>query len=82
MYESEIMSCGCVSSDSSNNSMIYELSKDKNPEQKKVIDYFLKEPGCLSKNISDDDYEKLVRSKAEEVKSQKKALSKLGVDED
>jgi len=76
------MSCGCVSSDSSKNQLLYELKKDKNPEQQKVIDYFLKEPGCLSKNISDDEYEKLISIKANSLKSKEKALSKLGVDED
>lgn len=77
------MSCGCISGESTD-SVIYELQKGKNPEQKKVIEYFLKEPecGCGYKTISDDEYEKLVRIKAKSHISKEKALSKLGVDED
>lgn len=57
------------------------LCKGKTEEQKKTIEYFLKQPGCLSKVISDDEYLALVMSKRDSLRLRERALSKIGLDE-
>ncbi len=57
------------------------LCKGKTPEQKKAIEYFCKQPGCLSKNISDAEYLNMVTAKRDSLKLREKALSKIGLDE-
>lgn len=52
--------------------------KDRNAEQKKVIRYFLND-GCLSKHISDEEYESMLRSHIKDFKQ--RALDKIGLDE-
>lgn len=54
----------------------------KNTEQIKVIEYFCKEEGCLSKNISDDEYNNMVIKKRDSLNLRQKALSKIGLDEE
>lgn len=68
-------------------SLLREALKDKTEEQKKVIKYFVSEPGCLSflglgKNISDDEYQRMVFSRRDSMDSRAKAISRIGLDED
>ena len=57
--------------------------KGRNDEQKAVIRYFCNEPACLSKKpISDEEYEEIVRNFLSSNDFQKKALNKIGLDED
>ncbi len=57
------------------------LCKGKTEEQKKAIEYFCKQPGCLSKVISDDEYLKLVTDKRDGLNHRARALNKIGLDE-
>lgn len=57
------------------------LCKGKNENQKKTIEYFCKQPGCMSKVISDDEYMQLVKARRDSLKLRQKALSKIGLDE-
>ena len=57
------------------------LKKGKTAEEKKVIDYFTAS-GCLSKAMSDQDYDKLVLDKLNGFNTQKRAIDKIGLDED
>ena len=52
----------------------------KTPEQKKVIDYFLSEGGCLSKVMKDAEYDQLVNKVLQSINWEEKVLSKLGID--
>ena len=54
--------------------------KNRNDEQKKVIRYFAVE-GCLSKTMSDVQYDELVKSTISNQDFKKKALDKIGLDE-
>ena len=51
---------GCFGSSDPNAQLIKEVCRGKSEEQKKVIEYFCKQEGCLSKNMSDDEYMQLV----------------------
>lgn len=75
------MGCGCLNSDP-NAQLIREESVGKNEEQIKVIKYFLKQEGCFSKNITDDEYLAMVRQKRDSLNLKEKALNKIGLDED
>lgn len=75
------MGCGCINSDP-NAQLIAQACKGKNDEQKKVIEYFCKQEGCFSKNMSDEEYMALVRKKRDSMNFKAKALSKIGLDED
>lgn len=69
---------------------LYDASKQqlraacsgKTEEQKKVIEYFCKSEGCLSKNMSDDEYMQLVTRKRDSMNFKSQALNKIGLDED
>lgn len=58
------------------------MCQGKNAEQIKVIEYFCKEEGCLSKNMTDDEYFNMVINKRDSLNLRKKALDKIGLDED
>lgn len=73
---------GCFGSSDPNAQLIQQASIGKNEEQRKVIEYFLKQEGCLSKNMTDDEYLALVRRKRDSLNLKQKALSKIGLDED
>lgn len=75
------MGCGCINSDP-NAQLIDQACKGKNEEQKKVIEYFCKQEGCLSKNMSDEEYMTLLFKKRDSMDFRAKALSKIGLDED
>lgn len=55
--------------------------KGRTPDQQKVIKYFYGSGGCLSKGISDQDYESMLRAKLNSIDVKQKALNKIGVDE-
>ena len=57
--------------------------KGRNESQQAAIRYFCNEPACLSKKpISDGEYEDMVRSFLSSNDFKKKALNKIGLDED
>ena len=55
--------------------------KGRTPEQQKVIKYFFGSGGCMSKGMSDDEYESMVMEKAKSVDFKQKGLDKIGLDE-
>ena len=57
------------------------MLKGRTPDQQKVIKYFFQSGGCLSKPISDDEYESMVMNKAKSMDFKQKALGKIGCDE-
>ena len=65
-----------------NQQLLEQYKRGKTAEQQKVIDYFCKEDGCFSKNITDDAYVQMVINKRDSLKLRQKALSKIGLDED
>ena len=73
---------GCFGSSDPNAQLIQSARVGKNEEQRKVIEYFLKQEGCLSKNMTDDEYLALVRRKRDSLNLKQKALSKIGLDEE
>ena len=73
---------GCIGSSDPNAQLIKEACRGKNLEQVKVIEYFCKQEGCLSKNMTDDEYMQLVLKKRDSINFKEKALSKIGLDED
>lgn len=62
--------------------LLQQYCKGKSPDQVKVIEYFCKQEGCLSKNISDDEYSSMVIRKRDSLNLRQKALSKIGLDEE
>lgn len=62
--------------------LLEQYKRGKNAEQQKVIDYFCKEEGCMSKNMTDDEYSQMVIRKRDSFNLRAKALSKIGLDED
>jgi len=58
------------------------LCAQKTPDQTKVIEYFLKQEGCMSKNMTDDEYMAKVRAKRDSLGLKAKAINKIGLDED
>jgi hypothetical protein len=53
----------------------------RTPEQQKVIRYFMAPDGCLSRNISDEEYDKMVWNKTDALNLKQQALDKTGFDE-
>ena len=68
------------SSSMSDPSEVKNRYKNRNDEQKKVIRYFAID-GCLSKTISDVQYDELVNATISKQDFKKKALDKIGLDE-
>jgi hypothetical protein len=68
------------SSSMSDPSEVKERYKNRNDVQKKVIRYFTVD-GCLSKTMSDAEYDELVKSTISSQDFKKKALDKIGLDE-
>jgi hypothetical protein len=58
------------------------LSNGKTPEQAAVIKYFVQQEGCLKKNMPDDEYRSMVNARKNSLNLKKKALDKIGLDED
>jgi hypothetical protein len=66
---------------SPNAKAVRALCQGKTPDQVKVVKYFCRE-GCMVKNISDEEYLQMVRAKRDAMNLKKKALDKIGLDED
>lgn len=73
---------GCFGSSDPNAQLIKQACMGKTEEQKKVIEYFCKQEGCLFKNMTDDEYMQLVFRKRDSMNFRAKALSKIGLDEE
>jgi hypothetical protein len=58
------------------------IANGKTAEQQRVIEYFVRDEGCLNKNMSDDEYKSMVRAKRDTLNLKARALSKIGLDED
>jgi hypothetical protein len=58
------------------------LGNGKTLEQAKVIRYFVQQEGCMKKNMSDDEYSRMVQAKRDTLNLKSRALSKIGLDED
>jgi len=65
-----------------NQSDLKDRLKGRSPEQQKVIKYFAGENGCLSKSITDAEYDEMVRAVVNSTNWKQKALDKIGLDED
>ena len=62
---------------------VKELKKDRTSEQKKAIDYVCHETGCFgSPVVKDEEYDQMVMQKVKATDWKRKALNKLGLDED
>lgn len=66
---------------SPNAKAVRAVCQGKTPEQVKTVEYFCKE-GCMTKTISDEEYLQMVRAKRDSMNFKKKALDKIGLDED
>lgn len=66
---------------SPNAKAVRAVCQGKSPDQVKTIEYFCKE-GCMTKTISDEEYLQMVRAKRDAMNFKKKALDKIGLDED
>jgi len=55
--------------------------KGRTADQQKVIKYFYGAGGCMSKNITDSEYDSMLNAKLNSMDIKRKALSKLGLDE-
>ena len=71
-----------MANQTNNAELLKQYCKGKTAEQVKVIEYFCKDEGCLSKNMSDDEYSSMVIKKRDSLNLRQKALSKIGLDED
>ncbi|MFD1485504.1 hypothetical protein ACFQ5J_09705 [Lacticaseibacillus baoqingensis] len=60
---------------------VRQLTRGKNEEQKKVIEYFTRQ-GCLVKTMSDAEYLDLITKKRDSLNLRDKAISRIGLDED
>lgn len=66
---------------SPNAKAVRKLTQGKTDEQTKTIEYFCKE-GCMTRTITDDEYLDMVRRKRDSMNFKKKALDKIGLDEE
>lgn len=57
------------------------MLRGRTPEQQSVIKYFYGAGGCLSKGLTDDQYDDMVRRAASSIDFKQKALDKIGLDE-
>lgn len=58
------------------------MMRGRTDEQKKAIRYFMDEHGCMSKGVSDSEYDAMVKAIVDSNDWKKKALNKIGLDED
>lgn len=56
------------------------MLKGRTPEQQSAIKYFYGAGGCLSKGLTDDQYEEMVKRTASSMDFKAKALAKIGLD--
>lgn len=57
-------------------------TRGKSADQIKALKFFNEEGGCLGKNTSCEEYDALLAKKIEEINSRKKAIDKIGLDEE
>lgn len=57
------------------------MLKGRTPEQQSVIKYFYGAGGCLSKGLTDEQYDQMVQRTASSMDFKAKALAKIGLDE-
>ena len=62
--------------------LLKNYCRGKSAEQTKVVEYLCKQEGCLSKNMSDDEYSKMVIRKRDSLNLRQRALNKIGLDEE
>lgn len=55
--------------------------KGRTPDQQKVIKYFYGAGGCLSKGLTDEEYDAMLKAKLNSMNIKAKALNKIGLDE-
>ena len=60
---------------------IKRMCKGRTPEQQKAIKYFCGSGGCLSKGMTDDQYDAAVMAIARGTDFKQRALNKIGLDE-
>lgn len=65
-----------------NEYLLNQYKAGKTHDQQTVIDYFCKQEGCLSKNITDEEYSQMVIAKRDSLNLRAKALGKIGLDEE
>ncbi|MDR1278841.1 MAG: hypothetical protein LBK02_08825 [Treponema sp.] len=63
------------------NTALEAALQGRSPAQQKVIRYFMAPDGCLSKNISDEEYDKLVWDKINTLDLKRRALARTGLEE-
>jgi hypothetical protein len=62
--------------------MVRQLTQGKNPEQKRIIEnYFYPKGGCMSKGMTDEEFDGIVGGKLQSLNCKQKALDKIGLDE-
>lgn len=61
---------------------IKKLCKGRNVDQQQIIHYFLDERGCMKKGIPDEEFDANKARQIAALNLKKKALGKLGVDEE
>ncbi len=61
---------------------VKRLCKGRSEDQQQIIHYFCDERGCLSKGVPDSEFDANKARQIESLNLKKKALGKLGVDED
>ena len=58
------------------------MLRGRTAEQQKVIKYFMSNGGCLSKVMTDSEYDEMVANKVASLNIKNRALAHLGIDED
>jgi len=66
----------------SDNAYVKERIKGRPESQKKVIRYFCNDEGCFSKRMKDEEYDSMVKAVCNSMDFRKKAMDKIGLDED
>lgn len=61
--------------------LVRQYCEGKSEEQVKVVEYFCKGEGCLSSNITDDEYSQMVATRRDLLNLKARALGKIGLDE-
>lgn len=72
---------GAASNAAAKQAEMKRLLKGRTPDQQRVIKYFYGSGGCLSKGLTDEEYESMVMNKAKSIDFKKKAMDKIGLDE-
>ena len=76
-----IMVTGAALDAAAKQAEMQQALRGRTPEQQSVIKYFYGAGGCLSKGLTDEQYEALVLAKAKSIDFRNKALDKIGLDE-